>query len=59
MWNVRLRPSLMSKGIAKNAREEKVIARAQTDDTIPGASTKEMAKLYRQHILQGARTGSV
>jgi 7,8-dihydro-6-hydroxymethylpterin dimethyltransferase len=37
-------------GIAKNAREEKLKARAQKDDD--AKYHEEMAKLYRQHVLK-------
>src|SRR5205807_9554518 len=40
---------LDDKGIAKNAREEKLKARAHKDDA---RYHEEMAKLYRQHVLK-------
>ena len=40
---------LDQKGIAKNAREEKLKARQHKDDP---KYHEEMAKLYRQHVLK-------
>jgi len=40
-------------GIAKNAREEKMLARAKEhDEQLDPKYHKEMAKLYRQHVLK-------
>ena len=40
---------LDERGIAKNAREEKLKARNHKDDAL---HHEEMAKLYRQHVLK-------
>ena len=46
---------LDDKGIAKNAREEKLRARAeQKKQTADSAENERMASLYRQHVLKEA-----
>jgi hypothetical protein len=46
---------LDEKGIAKNAREEKLKERAKAKDQDPRYHD-EMARLYRQHVLKESAT---